>query len=134
VRSCEKLPTCLIKPVPASFKTDLPLAKAKPISDSGSASGITYLRKGKKKNLQGNSSGKRGVRLCERNNSADTKVSAEGGGRRCSRRWSREFSPAARDENHGEAGCTPAAHEGPQWSRYPPVARGRDPTPEQVDA
>jgi len=30
------------------------------------------------------------VRLCERNNSADTKVSEEGRGRRCSRCWSRE--------------------------------------------
>jgi len=50
VRSCEKLLPCLIKPVPASSKMDLLLAKAKPISDSGSASGITYLRRGK--NLQ----------------------------------------------------------------------------------
>ncbi|KAK4823683.1 hypothetical protein QYF61_005654 [Mycteria americana] len=35
------------KPMPASSKTDLPLAKAKPISDGGSASVITYLRRGK---------------------------------------------------------------------------------------
>jgi len=49
VRSCQKLPPCLIKPVPAGSKTDPPLAKAKPISDGGSASGITYLRKGRKK-------------------------------------------------------------------------------------
>jgi len=33
VRSCEKLPPCLIKPVLASSKMDLPLAKAKPISN-----------------------------------------------------------------------------------------------------
>ena len=33
VRSCEKLALCLIKPVPAGSKTDLPLAKAKPISN-----------------------------------------------------------------------------------------------------
>ena len=44
VRSCKKLPLCLIKPVPAGSKTDPPLAKAKPISDSGSTSVITYLR------------------------------------------------------------------------------------------
>jgi len=51
VRSCETLPPCLIKPVPAGSKTDPPLAKAKPFSDGGSTSVITYLRKGKKKNL-----------------------------------------------------------------------------------
>jgi len=34
--------------VPAGSKTDLPLAKAEPISDNGSASVITYLRRGKK--------------------------------------------------------------------------------------
>jgi len=64
--------------MPTSSKTDLPLAGAKPISSGGSASVITYLRRGKK--LQGNSSRERGVRLCERNNSANTKVSEERGG------------------------------------------------------
>jgi len=48
VRSCEKLPPGLIKPVPAGSKTDLPLAKTRSISDSGSTSGITQLRRGKK--------------------------------------------------------------------------------------
>jgi len=48
LRSCQKLPPCLIEPVPAGSKTDPLLAKAKPISDSGSTSGITYLRRGKK--------------------------------------------------------------------------------------
>jgi len=43
VRSCEKLLPCLIKPVPAGSKTDPPLAKAKPVSDGGSASGKKYL-------------------------------------------------------------------------------------------
>ncbi|KAK4821754.1 hypothetical protein QYF61_000815 [Mycteria americana] len=61
-----------------SSKKDLPLAKAKPISDSGSASVITYLRRGEKKPAQLQS--KRGVGICERNNSAGTKVSEEGGG------------------------------------------------------
>jgi len=55
-------------------------------------------------------------------------------GRRCSRRWSRESSLAAHDEDHGETGCPPAAREGPCWSKSPPEAHGRDPTPEQVDA
>ena len=45
VRSCEKLPLCLIKPVPAGSKTDLLLAKAKPISNGGSTSMTTYLIK-----------------------------------------------------------------------------------------
>jgi len=38
VRSCEKLPPCLIKPVPAGSKTDPLLAKDEPISDGGSTS------------------------------------------------------------------------------------------------
>jgi len=45
---CEKLPPCLIKPVPASSKMDPLLAKAKPISNGGRASGITWLRRGRK--------------------------------------------------------------------------------------
>ena len=48
LRSCEKLTPCLIKPVSAGSKTDLPLAKAKPISDGGNTSGIAYLRKERK--------------------------------------------------------------------------------------
>jgi len=40
VRSCEKLPSCRIEPMPA---------KAKPISNGGNASVITYLRRGRKK-------------------------------------------------------------------------------------
>ncbi|GAB0183164.1 zinc finger protein 462-like [Grus japonensis] len=53
--------------MPAGSKMDPPLAKAKPIS----ASVITYLRRKKKQRelLQL----ERGVRRCERNNSADTK-------------------------------------------------------------
>jgi len=74
------------------------------------------------------------VRLCERNNFADTKVNKEGGGKRCSRCQGREPSFAVLHEDHGEAGCPLAAHGGPRWSRDPLVARGRDPTSEQVDA
>jgi len=72
--------------------------------------------------------------MCERNNSANTKVSEEGGERRCSRLRSRKLSSAACDEDHGEAGCSRADHGGPRWSRSPPVAHEREPTPEQVDA
>jgi len=46
LRSCKKLPPYLIKPVPASSKMDPPLAKAAPISNSGSASGIMQLSGG----------------------------------------------------------------------------------------
>jgi len=45
-----------------------------------------------------------------------------------------QFSLAAHDEDHGEAGCAPDIDGGPRWSRYPPAAHGRDPTQEQVDA
>jgi len=47
VRICRQLPPCLIKSVSAGSKMDLPVSKAKPISNSGSTSGITYLRMGK---------------------------------------------------------------------------------------
>ncbi|GAB0187378.1 hypothetical protein GRJ2_001203100 [Grus japonensis] len=56
------------------------LAKAEPISDGGSASGITDLRRGGGGGERSNLQPERGVRIQERNNSADTKVSADGGG------------------------------------------------------
>jgi len=49
VRSCQKFPPCLMEPVPAGSKMDPQLAKAKPISNGGSASGITQLIRGRKK-------------------------------------------------------------------------------------
>lgn len=55
-----------------------PLAKAEPISDSDSSSGTMYLKKGIQK-LQHSSGRKALDRICERNNFADIKVSAEGG-------------------------------------------------------
>jgi len=57
VRSCWKLPPCLIKSVLAGSKTDPLLAKATPISNGRSASGITYLRKGRKKKLSSKTAG-----------------------------------------------------------------------------
>ena len=48
VRSCWKLAPCLMESMPAGSKTDPVLAKAKPISNGGSASVITYLRRGEK--------------------------------------------------------------------------------------
>ncbi|KAK4811808.1 hypothetical protein QYF61_008629 [Mycteria americana] len=67
--------------MPAGSKTDLPLAKAEPISDGGSAFGIRCFRRGKKPaQLQL----KRRVRICERSNSADTKYRGVTQGRRSS--------------------------------------------------
>jgi len=48
VRSCQKLPLCPMEPVPAISKRDTWLAKAKPISDDGSTSGIIQLKRKKK--------------------------------------------------------------------------------------
>ncbi|GAB0187945.1 hypothetical protein GRJ2_001259800 [Grus japonensis] len=53
--------------MPAGSKTDLPLAKAEPISNGGSASGVTELRRGEKNQEQ--LQPERGVRICERNSS-----------------------------------------------------------------
>ncbi|GAB0203478.1 acid sphingomyelinase-like phosphodiesterase 3b [Grus japonensis] len=69
--------------MPASSNTDQLLAKAEPISDGGSASGITELRREKNPQTQQKThkeqlQPERGVRVCERNNSTDTRVS-EGG-------------------------------------------------------
>ncbi|KAM9590897.1 uncharacterized protein ACIBXB_005933 isoform 2-T2 [Morphnus guianensis] len=65
----------------------------------------------------------REVRTCKRNKPADTKVSEERGG---------GGAPGARaeipcGEDHGEAGCPPAVHGGPRWSRYPPCSPWRTP-------
>jgi len=38
------------------------------------------------------------------------------------------------DKDHGEPGCPPEVHGGPRLSRDPPVAHGKDPTPEHVEA
>ena len=52
VRSCWKLPLCPTEPIPAGSKMDLLPAKAEPISDSGSTSGRTDLRRGAGKPVQ----------------------------------------------------------------------------------
>jgi len=79
VRSCWNLLLCLMEPMQAGSKRHPLLAEAEPISDSGSTSGITHERR--KNNLcRGILQQERGVRICESNNSADTKVSEEAGG------------------------------------------------------
>jgi len=127
VRSCWKLPLCPTEPVPASSEMHPLLAKAEPISDGGSAFVVTCLRRGEEPAQQQLQQG-REVRICERNNSAHTKVS-EGGGRRRSRCRSRH-SPAACDEDHGEVmPLQPMeVHGGADTHLYPV----EDPMPEQV--
>lgn len=46
VRNCQKLPLYPVEPMPDGSNTDMLLAKGEPINGSGSASGITYLRRG----------------------------------------------------------------------------------------
>jgi len=79
VRSCWRSPPCPIELMPASSKMHPLLAKAEPISDGGSASVITYLRRGKRC-CATPTAARRELRRCERNSSAGTKVSEEGGG------------------------------------------------------
>jgi len=74
------------------------------------------------------------VRWCGRNNSADTKVGEEGGGGGARDTRAESVPLQLKMKDYSEAGSPPAVHGGPQWSRYLPVAHGRDPTPEQVDA
>jgi len=119
VRSCQKLPLCLTEPVPDSSKVDPLLAKT--TSDGGSASGVTYLR---------------GIPCCEtavereeldyvRETTLQTPRSVKKEGEEVLQMPEQRFSPAACDEDHGEAGCRPAAHGGPWWGRSPPAAHGR---------
>jgi len=117
VRSCRRLPLCPTEVMPASSNMDLLLANAESISEGGSTSGITYLRRGKKP-VQQQLQQERGVRIHERN-----KVSEEGEGMRCSRRQRRDSS-ATHCEDHSEPGCHPTAHGGPRWSRDPPASCG----------
>lgn len=70
LRRCQKLPLCPTESMPAGFQTHPLLAKAEPISDSSSTSGITEFKKGGKTcTIAG-----RGVKVWERNNSADSKI------------------------------------------------------------
>lgn len=121
VRSCWKLPLCLIDTVPAGFKTDPLPPKAEPVSNSGRASVVTYLRRGEKSLC--NSSREIGVRICKKNTSADTKVSEEEG---------EGGAPAAYGEGHGEVGCLlePMEGKGGADAHLQPM---EDPVLEQVD-
>ncbi|GAB0175634.1 hypothetical protein GRJ2_000028600 [Grus japonensis] len=110
--------------MPAGSKMDPPMTKAEPISDGGSASGVTELRRGKK-GLLWQQQSRRGVRRCERNNSADTKVSEEGGAggapgagaeiplQPLEKTMVRQAVPLQPMEDDGGAEIPPAAHGGP---------------------
>jgi len=110
--------------MPDGSKMDPLLAKDESISDSGRASRIAYLRR-KKKVCDGHLQLERGVRICERNNSADTKVSEEGGG---------GGAPGARAEKTMVRQAVPLqpidVHSGADVH----LQSMKDPTPEQVDA
>jgi len=112
----------------AGSKTDPLLANAKPTSDGSSTSVITYLRKGSKK-LQKKGSEESKVRRHERNNSADTRPMKKEGGR-----GAQDTGAESLPLQLVMKIMVRQVHGGPRWSRYPPVAHGRDPTPEQVNS
>lgn len=66
-----------VKATSASWKIDLQLAKTEHFSDSGRVSGAANLRR-VKVTVQEQPE-KRGVRICKKNNSVNTKATAEGG-------------------------------------------------------
>jgi len=118
--------------VPAGSKTDSLLANAKPISNGGSTSAITYLRRGGENTAQFKS--ERGVRICQRTNSADTEVCEGSGGaapgtgaeiplQPVEKTVGRQAVPLQSMEVHGGADI-----------HLQNIPHGRDPTPEQVDA
>lgn len=57
-----------------------------------------------------------------RHNSEDTRVSEEEGRGGAPDAGADSFP--AHGEDHGDAGCLPMVHGGPQWSKYLPAANG----------
>ena len=100
--------------MPAGSKTDWPLIKAELFSNSGSASVITYLRRGK--NCCGTAFGREEWEYV-RETTLQTSRWAEKEETEVPQCRSRD-SPAAHGEDHGDASCPLAAHGGPQWSRW----------------
>ncbi|GAB0204530.1 acid sphingomyelinase-like phosphodiesterase 3b [Grus japonensis] len=114
--------------MPAGSKTDLPLAKAKPISNSGSASGITYLRRGE--TAVATAAREQGVGICERNSPADTKVSAGGAGGAPGARAEIPLQPMVKTMVRQAVPLQPMeVHSGADIHLQPV----EDPTPEQVE-
>lgn len=84
LRNCQKLPCVQQSQCQLVPKWICHLAKAKPVSNSGSASGIMRVKRKKIKKLLHRNKlqpEKGGVGLCDRSNYTDFKVSVGGGGR-----------------------------------------------------
>jgi len=126
VRSCQKLPPCPVDLMPAGSKMDLPLAKAEPISDGGSTSGITQLRRGKKTWATATAD------RAKSENSANTKVGEEGGGGGApGMRAEIPLQPVEKIMVRQSVPLQPMEfHSGADFHLQP----GQDPTPEHVDA
>ncbi|GAB0195076.1 F-box only protein 31 [Grus japonensis] len=105
--------------MPAGSEMDPLLAKAKPISNSGRASGITF-----KKGRGWGGKPTRGIFAArERKNSADTQVSEEGGGGGApGARADIPLQPMEKTMVRQAVYLQPM--EVKWWSRYPPVACG----------
>ncbi|XP_064911936.1 uncharacterized protein LOC135578976 [Columba livia] len=128
-RRCQELSLCHTQPVSAGSKMDPLLFKAEPISDVGGTSMLTYSRKGKKERLTKSeksfTAAVVGVRMYERNNSADTKVSEEGEGGGASgageeiplqpseKTMVKQLCPLQPREDHVRADIHTASHGGP---------------------
>lgn len=95
---------------------------AKATSNRCNAFGITYLRWEKVIAQEKLRTEKNVVRICERNNSADSKVGAEGGGGGAA--GTGADSPAACGADQGETAVSPQLHTGAQlesptlWSSF----------------
>ncbi|GAB0188104.1 EH domain-containing protein 4 [Grus japonensis] len=122
----------------AGSKTDPLLAKAEPINDCGSTSGITELRRRGGNKPEGILQLERGVRKRERNSTADNKI-GEGGGEEVLQALEQRFhlqpmeDPMLEQVEAPEGGCDRVGH--PCWSKLlaGPVDPWREePTPEQV--
>lgn len=74
VRSCQKIPLCLTESTSAHSSTDPPPAKDEPVGSDARVSGVRDLRRQKPRQQQ--LQPQRGIKVCERNRSAATQVSA----------------------------------------------------------
>ncbi|GAB0180141.1 hypothetical protein GRJ2_000479400 [Grus japonensis] len=118
--------------MPASSKTDPLLAKAEPISDGGSASGITELRRGGQNLCDTKSNCSQREKREDVRNSADTKVSADGGGGGApGARAEIPLQPVEKTMVRQAVPLQPMEDDDGADIHLQPV---EDPTPEQVDA
>ncbi|GAB0176467.1 AN1-type zinc finger protein 5-like [Grus japonensis] len=112
----------------ASSKMDPPLDKAEPISNGGSTSGRTSLRRGKKTHQEQFSARE----SSKRNNSADTQVNEEGGGGGApGAKAEIPLQPMEKAMVRQVVSLQPMEVNGGADIHLQPL---EDPTPEQVDA